>query len=265
MSAGGAGENAYQPVRVQLLDAPPTEPRKRASEPPEQRVRPATAPRAKAAKPRPEKERRQAAARPRTRVAPLPQKPVKTAGVRTRAAAKKPPPRPERQAEPAQTTRPATAPTPAENIHAASAPARVTAPQPPRESGGHGTAPEQATAPKPAPIARGVAPAGPAGRSVGAASGFIPARYARTVKPRYPGKARRAGWEGTTVLKVLVDPDGAPDRVAVDRTSGFEVLDAAAVKAVQRWKFHPARRGTDAVASWVRIPVAFKLKENRLP
>ena len=67
------------------------------------------------------------------------------------------------------------------------------------------------------------------------------------------------------MLKVLVDPDGAPDRVAVDRTSGFEVLDAAAVKAVQRWKFHPAHRGADAVASWVRIPVAFKLKEHPLP
>lgn len=63
------------------------------------------------------------------------------------------------------------------------------------------------------------------------------------------------------MLKVLVDPDGAPGRVAVDRTSGFDILDSAAVKAVKRWRFHPARRGVDARASWVRVPVSFKLKE----
>ncbi|MDE0030507.1 MAG: energy transducer TonB [Deltaproteobacteria bacterium] len=92
---------------------------------------------------------------------------------------------------------------------------------------------------------------------------FSPVRYARTVKPRYPRKARRAGWEGTTLLKVLVNPDGAPGRVTVERTSGFDVLDEAAVKAVRRWRFHPARRGVAPLSSWVRIPVAFRLEEVR--
>ncbi|MCY4486211.1 MAG: energy transducer TonB [Deltaproteobacteria bacterium] len=92
---------------------------------------------------------------------------------------------------------------------------------------------------------------------------FSPVRYARTVKPRYPRKARRAGWEGTTLLKVLVNPDGAPGRVAVERTSGFDILDEAAVKAVRRWRFHAARRGVAPLSSWVRIPVAFRLEEVR--
>ena len=64
------------------------------------------------------------------------------------------------------------------------------------------------------------------------------------------------------MLKVRVDPQGVPDRVTVDRTSGFDVLDKAARKAVRHWRFHPARRGLDAVPSWVRIPVAFRLKED---
>ena len=96
---------------------------------------------------------------------------------------------------------------------------------------------------------------------VTAGAALSPVRYARTVRPRYPRKARRAGWEGTTLLKVLVNPDGAPDRVAVERTSGFDILDEAAVKAVRRWRFHPARRGVAPLSTWVRIPVAFRLEE----
>ncbi|MDE0032710.1 MAG: energy transducer TonB [Deltaproteobacteria bacterium] len=116
-------------------------------------------------------------------------------------------------------------------------------------------------------LARGVTREASAVRKAGATPGFTPARYARTVTPRYPRKARRAGWEGTTVLKVLVNVDGAPGRVTVDRTSGFDILDSAAVKAVEHWRFHPARRGADAESSWVRVPVAFRLKEGtgRLP
>ena len=107
-----------------------------------------------------------------------------------------------------------------------------------------------------------VPPEASAVREAAPSPGLTPARYARTVKPRYPRKARRAGWEGTTVLKVLVGADGAPGRVTVDRTSGFDILDSAAVNAVERWRFHPARRAAAAESSWVRVPVAFRLKED---
>ena len=110
--------------------------------------------------------------------------------------------------------------------------------------------------------ARNIARGAPA-EQVTAGAEFSPVRYARTVKPRYPRKARRAGWEGTTLLKVLVNSEGAPGRVTVERTSGFEILDEAAVKAVQRWRFHPARRGIAPLSRWVRIPVAFRLEEVR--
>lgn len=89
-----------------------------------------------------------------------------------------------------------------------------------------------------------------------------PVRYAQTQTPRYPGKARRAGWQGTTVLRVLVDSEGYPDRVTLGRTSGFDILDVEAMRAVRHWKFHPAHKGINAIPSWVRIPVAFRLKED---
>ncbi len=144
---------------------------------------------------------------------------------------------------------------PADNIRSVDGPAPVKIPR-----GETGSDSNAATTVK---LARGGGPKTSAGEDIEAAAGFTPVRYARTVKPRYPGKARRAGWEGTTVLKVRVDPNGAPDRVTVDRTSGFDILDAAAMKAVRRWRFHPARRGIDALSSWVRVPVAFRLKEDK--
>ena len=97
----------------------------------------------------------------------------------------------------------------------------------------------------------------------GAAAARTPVRYARVVKPEYPRKARTAGWEGTTVLKVRVDRGGRPSLVTVDRTSGFETLDRAAVRAMRRWEFHPARNGDRTVASWVKVPVSFQLEEDQ--
>ena len=99
------------------------------------------------------------------------------------------------------------------------------------------------------------------GRGAGAAR--TPVRYARVVKPKYPRKARTEGWEGTTVLKVRVDRGGRPGLISVDRSSGFEVLDRAAVRAMRRWEFHPARNGHGTVASWVKVPVSFQLEEDR--
>jgi protein TonB len=87
-------------------------------------------------------------------------------------------------------------------------------------------------------------------------------RYAKVVKPDYPDQARAQGWQGTTVLNVLVNQAGKSAKVLVYRTSGFNLLDDAAVNAMWRWEFYPARNGPQAVPSWVRVPIVFKLKEG---
>ncbi|MDO9217751.1 MAG: energy transducer TonB, partial [Lacisediminimonas sp.] len=61
-------------------------------------------------------------------------------------------------------------------------------------------------------------------------------------------------------LRVFVEPSGAPGKVEVRTGSGFELLDRAAVMAVSRWKFVPARQGADPVGAWVLVPINFKLK-----
>jgi protein TonB len=79
------------------------------------------------------------------------------------------------------------------------------------------------------------------------------------VIPRYPESARHAGAQGTTVLRVRVLPDGSVAEVLVDRSAGHADLDTAAVDAVRRWRFEPARRGGEPVAVWILVPVRFTL------
>jgi len=86
------------------------------------------------------------------------------------------------------------------------------------------------------------------------------AAYLRNPAPAYPVMARRSGDQGTVMLKVLVSPDGAPLRVELDQSSGSKSLDGAAQEAVKGWRFVPARRASQNIEAWVRVPVVFKLE-----
>jgi TonB family protein len=79
------------------------------------------------------------------------------------------------------------------------------------------------------------------------------------VKPRYPESARRAGAQGVTTLRVRVLESGRVGEVVIDQSAGFRDLDFAAAEAVKKWLFEPARRGKEAVAVWVLLPVKFEL------
>jgi protein TonB len=81
------------------------------------------------------------------------------------------------------------------------------------------------------------------------------------VVPEYPRRARLAGIEGEVVLEVIVDRYG---RVTGDVkvVSAVPELERAAVTAVQRWRFKPARdRQGTAVAVLMEVPVRFVLNE----
>jgi periplasmic protein TonB len=80
------------------------------------------------------------------------------------------------------------------------------------------------------------------------------------VKPRYPESARRQGFEGTTLLKIHVSERGMVEDVLIERSTGYQDLDLAAMEAVKQWRFEPARQGNRPVAVWVMLPVRFALK-----
>ena len=103
------------------------------------------------------------------------------------------------------------------------------------------------------PGSGGDGPGGGMGGVTGPSGGY-------QVKPRYPESARRQGVEGTVLLKVRVTEQGRVEVVQLERSTGHQDLDQAAIEAVRRWRFEPARRGNQATAVWALIPVTFKLE-----
>lgn len=83
--------------------------------------------------------------------------------------------------------------------------------------------------------------------------------YLNNPAPAYPPLARRAKEQGRVVLRVLVSTAGTAQDVEVRTSSGFERLDRAAIDAVRRWRFVPARRGAETIAAWALVPVLFQL------
>lgn len=78
--------------------------------------------------------------------------------------------------------------------------------------------------------------------------------------PHYPRISIAREEEGVVLVRALVDPAGAPQRVLVFKSSGYPNLDEAALDAVRRWRFEPMRRDGRAVVSWVQVPVRFRLR-----
>jgi periplasmic protein TonB len=85
------------------------------------------------------------------------------------------------------------------------------------------------------------------------------AGYLRNPAPDYPLAAQKRGLEGKVTLKVHVLASGQPESVAVATSSGHQILDDAAIKAVQQWAFAPARRGQTPIDGWVHVPLNFRI------
>lgn len=88
------------------------------------------------------------------------------------------------------------------------------------------------------------------------------ADYLHNPRPDYPVQAKRMGWEGRVLLRVEVLANGNAGEVSIARSSGHELLDEAALDAVRRWKFVPAKRDGKAVNSSVNVPINFNLKNE---
>jgi protein TonB len=85
------------------------------------------------------------------------------------------------------------------------------------------------------------------------------ADYLDNPKPVYPHASRRLGEQGKVLLRVYVSAAGLAEKVEIKLGSGFARLDQSAHDAVSRWRFVPARRGEQAVAAWVQVPITFQL------
>lgn len=83
------------------------------------------------------------------------------------------------------------------------------------------------------------------------------AQYRYQIPPVYPARALDLGQQGTVTLHAEVMPDGRPRQLKVAHSSGYRLLDLAALSAVKRWEFEPVSINETIIASWVSVPVQF--------
>lgn len=86
------------------------------------------------------------------------------------------------------------------------------------------------------------------------------ADYLSNPVPPYPPVAKRLKLQGTVIVRVLVNLEGKPESVHLQKSSGASILDDAAVDAVKHWSFVPARQGNMQISAWVDVPILFRLK-----
>jgi protein TonB len=99
------------------------------------------------------------------------------------------------------------------------------------------------------------APGGPIVRAARPKGGY-------QVRPVYPESARRAGIQGTTLLRIHIEVDGHVSAVSVQRSAGHQSLDEAAADAVRRWRFEPALNSAGPVSMWAVVPVEFRISDR---
>jgi protein TonB len=85
-------------------------------------------------------------------------------------------------------------------------------------------------------------------------------KYKENPRPLYPNVARKRGYEGRTLLRVEVLASGRVGRIKIATSSGFDVLDQAALASVRDWTFVPGTQNGKNMKQWVMVPIKFSLR-----
>jgi TonB family protein len=81
------------------------------------------------------------------------------------------------------------------------------------------------------------------------------------VVPVYPREALDKGSEGKVWVKILVDTAGLPAQVEILKSEN-EYFDQASITAARQWVFSPAMKDNKPVATWITLPIKFKLADK---
>jgi len=88
--------------------------------------------------------------------------------------------------------------------------------------------------------------------------GITPPKALSQHDPEFSDEARRAHYQGTVVLGLVVDKSGTPTNISILTPIGAG-LDAKAVKVVKGWRFQPATKDGEPVAVQIAVEVDFHL------
>lgn len=83
----------------------------------------------------------------------------------------------------------------------------------------------------------------------------------RIPRPDYPPKARRLEQEGTVVVSLTIGADGAVKTARVARSSGYALLDAAALASIEAGRCQPYTTAGIPRAVEAEQPIAFNLND----
>ena len=80
------------------------------------------------------------------------------------------------------------------------------------------------------------------------------------IRPTYPEIAQEAGIEGVVVVQAFIDEKGRVKETLILKGVPNTGLDEAAMAAIRKTRFRPAKQRERAVGVWISIPVNFRLK-----
>lgn len=75
----------------------------------------------------------------------------------------------------------------------------------------------------------------------------------------YPAIARRKGWQGVVKLQLLIESDGHISDLHIEQTSGYALLDKAALSSLQLAHVPDAAQWLDGKAVSIVVPVEYRL------
>ena len=84
----------------------------------------------------------------------------------------------------------------------------------------------------------------------------IPVHRAR---PVYPFKARRKGITGKVTVRFLVTSTGMVDKISIVQGEPKKIFDQSVLDCIAKWRFKPGIFEGNPVATWVVLPISFKL------
>ena len=91
------------------------------------------------------------------------------------------------------------------------------------------------------------------------AGAFTPPKRIKGSSPKYPEAAARDGAQGTVLLECVISQSGAVEACRVSH-SVHPAVDRAAVSAIRRWTFEPARVMEQPRSIVARFMMIFRLQ-----
>lgn len=98
------------------------------------------------------------------------------------------------------------------------------------------------------------------GKTSGTRTQVAPAKALKKSEPVYPAEAKNKGITGFVTIKLGISSSGAITDSIIVASEPAGVFDRSALSAVQSWKFSPAVKEGQAVASFLIQKISFRME-----